>query len=80
MKGGRKAAETFMAGLKLASIATHVADAKTCVLHPASSTHRQMSDAELEAAGVSPDLVRLSVGIEDPADIIADLTQALENV
>ena len=69
-----------MAGLKLASIATHVADAKTCVLHPASSTHRQMSDAELEAAGVSPDLVRLSVGIEDPADIIADLTQALENV
>ena len=80
VKGGRKAAETFMAGLKLASIATHVADAKTCVLHPASSTHRQMSDAELEAAGVSPDLVRLSVGIEDPADIIADLTQALENV
>ena len=80
VKGGRKAAETFMAGLKLASIATHVADAKTCVLHPASATHRQMSDAELEAAGVSPDLIRLSVGIEDVADIIADLEQALENV
>ena len=80
VKGGRKAAETFMAGLKLASIATHVADAKTCVLHPASATHRQMSDAELEAAGVSPDLIRLSVGIEDVADIIADLEQALEHV
>ena len=80
VKGGRKAAEKFMAGLKLASIATHVADAKTCVLHPASATHRQMSDAELEAAGVSPDLIRLSVGIEDAADIIADLEQALENV
>ena len=80
VKGGRKAAETFMAGLKLASIATHVADAKTCVLHPASATHRQMSDAELEAAGVSPDLIRLSVGIEDAGDIIADLAQALENV
>ena len=77
VKGGRKAAETFMAGLKLASIATHVADAKTCVLHPASSTHRQMNDAELAAAGVSPDLVRFSVGIEDAKDIIADLEQAL---
>ena len=80
IKGGRKAAEKFMAGLKLASIATHVADAKTCVLHPASATHRQMSDAELEACGVFPDLIRLSVGIEDAADIIADLEQALENV
>ena len=77
VKGGRSAAETFMAGLKLASIATHVADAKTCVLHPASSTHRQMNDAELAAAGVSPDLVRFSVGIEDAKDIIADLEQAL---
>ena len=76
VQGGRKAAETFMAGLKLASIATHVADAKTCVLHPASSTHRQMSDAELMAAGVSPDLIRLSVGIEDVKDILADLEQA----
>ena len=69
-----------MAGLKLASIATHVADAKTCVLHPASSTHRQMSDAELMAAGGSPALIRLSVGIEDVKDILADLEQALEQV
>ena len=80
VKGGRQAAETFMAGLKLASIATHVADAKTCVLHPASSTHRQMNDEELAAAGVSPDLVRFSVGIEDAKDIIADLEQALAGV
>ena len=69
-----------MAGLELASIATHVADAKTCVLHPASATHRQMNDAELAAAGVSPDLVRLSVGIEDVEDLIADLEKALERV
>ena len=80
VKGGRQAAETFMAGLKLASIATHVADAKTCVLHPASSTHRQMNDEELAAAGVAPDLVRFSVGIEDVKDIIADLEQALAAV
>ena len=77
VKGGREAASKFMAGLKLASIATHVADAKTCVLHPASTTHRQMNDAELAAAGVSPDLIRLSVGIEDAADLLADLDQAL---
>ncbi len=77
VKGGREAAGRFMAGLELASIATHVADAKTCVLHPASTTHRQMSDAELAAAGVSPDLVRLSVGIEDVGDILADLERAL---
>lgn len=80
VKGGRNAAETFMAGLKLASIATHVADAKTCVLHPASATHRQMNDTELAAAGVSPDLIRFSVGIEDAADIIADIAQALDTV
>ncbi len=80
VKGGRAAAERFMAGLKLASIATHVADAKTCVLHPASATHRQMNDAELAAAGVSPDLVRFSVGLEDVNDLIADLSQALELV
>ena len=80
VKGGRAAAERFMAGLKLASIATHVADAKTCVLHPASATHRQMNDAELAAAGVSPDLVRLSVGIEDAEDLIADLEKALARV
>ena len=77
VKGGRAAAERFMAGLKLASIATHVADAKTCVLHPASATHRQMNDAELAAAGVSPDLVRFSVGIENVEDLIADVEQAL---
>ena len=80
VKGGRKAAETFMAGLELASIATHVADAKTCVLHPASATHRQMNDQELLAAGVSPDLVRFSVGIEDVRDIQADLEKALARV
>ena len=80
VKGGRAAAERFMAGLQLASIATHVADAKTCVLHPASATHRQMNDAELAAAGVAPDLVRFSVGIEDLNDLTADLAQALEQV
>ncbi len=78
VKGGRAAAERFMAGLKLASIATHVADAKTCVLHPASATHRQMNDAELAAAGVASDLVRFSVGLEDLDDLIQDLAQALE--
>ena len=77
VKGGRAAAERFMAGLKLCSIATHVADAKTCVLHPASATHRQMNDQELEAAGVGPDLIRLSVGLEDLDDLIADVDQAL---
>ena len=80
VKGGRTAAETFMKHLKLVAIETHVADARTCCLHPASATHRQMNDAELEAAGVSPDLVRLSCGIEDKADLIADLEQALERV
>ena len=77
VEGGRKAAEEFMGKLNVAMIATHVADAHTCVLHPASSTHRQLSDAELIAAGVSPDLVRFSVGIENVDDIIEDLTQAL---
>ena len=80
VKGGREAAERFMAGLKLCMIATHVADAHTCVLHPASATHRQMNDAELEAAGVSADLIRLSVGIENGDDIVADVAQALELV
>ena len=77
VKGGREAAERFMANLKLAQIATHVADARTCVLHPANATHRQMNDEELAAAGISPDLVRLSCGIEDTADLIADIDQAL---
>ena len=80
VKGGRTAAEKFMAGLRIAMIATHVADAHTCVLHPASATHRQMNDAELIAAGVGPDLVRLSVGIENVNDIIADIKNALKEV
>ncbi|HCO62297.1 MAG TPA: bifunctional O-acetylhomoserine aminocarboxypropyltransferase/cysteine synthase [Clostridiales bacterium] len=80
VKGGRQAAERFMAGLKLASIATHVADAKTCILHPASATHRQMNEEELRSAGVSPDLVRLSVGLEDIGDLIEDVAQALAGI
>ena len=79
VKGGRAAAETFMKKLKVAMIATHVADAHTCVLHPASSTHRQLTDEELKAGGVMPDMVRLSVGIENVEDIIEDLKQALED-
>ena len=67
-----------MKNLKLAQIATHVADARTCVLHPASTTHRQMTDEQLKEAGVSPDLIRLSVGIENPEDILDDIKQALE--
>ena len=78
--GGRKAAETFMRHLKLGSIETHVADSHTCCLHPASSTHRQMSDAELDAAGVGADLIRLSCGLENAQDLIEDIAQALENV
>ena len=77
VKGGREAAERFMGRLKIAAIETHVADARTCCLHPASTTHRQMSDEELAAAGVSPDLVRYSCGLEDAADLIADIEQAL---
>lgn len=77
IKGGRQAAEKFMKNLKLAAIETHVADARTCCLHPASSTHRQMSDAELEAAGISADMVRFSCGLEDAQDLIADIEQAL---
>ncbi|MBQ4145532.1 MAG: O-acetylhomoserine aminocarboxypropyltransferase/cysteine synthase [Clostridia bacterium] len=80
VKGGRDAAVTFMDSLKLAAIVTHVADARTSVLHPASHTHRQLNDEELKAAGVSPDLIRFSVGIEDAEDIIADLEQALAQV
>ena len=80
VKGGRAAAEKFMKNLKLAAIETHVADARTCCLHPASATHRQMSDAELAAAGVSPDLVRFSCGIENAEDLIADIKQALDNL
>jgi O-acetylhomoserine (thiol)-lyase len=79
VKGGRDKATIFMDSLKLAAVVTHVADTRTSVLHPASTTHRQMNDAQLEAAGVKPDMVRLSVGIEDAADIIEDLDQALRN-
>jgi len=78
IKGGRAAAEAFMKELKVAMIATHVADAHTCVLHPANSTHRQLTDEELVACGVGPDLIRLSVGIENINDIINDLKQALD--
>ena len=80
VKGGRKAAEEFMKHLKVAIIATHVADAHTCVLHPASSTHRQLTDEELVKGGVLPDLIRLSVGIENVDDIIEDLQQAFDAV
>jgi O-acetylhomoserine (thiol)-lyase len=77
IKGGREAAIKFMDSLKLAAIVVHVADARTCVLHPASSTHRQLSDEQLLAAGIEPDMIRLSVGIENVEDIIGDLRQAL---
>ncbi len=80
LKGGRQAAEVFMKHLKLGSIETHVADSRTCCLHPASTTHRQMTDAELDAAGVGADLIRLSCGIENAEDLIEDLAQAIENV
>lgn len=80
IKGGRAAAEKFMSKLKIAAIETHVADARTCCLHPASATHRQMSDAELVAAGVSPDLIRLSCGLENKEDLINDIKQALDAI
>lgn len=80
VKGGREKAIAFMDSLKLATIATHVADARTCLLHPASHTHRQLSDQQLMEAGVAPDLIRLSVGLENADDLIEDLKQALEKV
>lgn len=80
LKGGRDVSVAFMDNLKLAAIVTHVADARTCVLHPASHTHRQMTDEQLIEAGVQPDLIRFSVGIENADDIIADIEQALENI
>ena len=80
VKGGRRAAEAIMKELKLGAIETHVADARTCCLHPASATHRQMNDEELAAAGVSPDLIRFSCGIENKDDLIADLEQALNSI
>ena len=78
LKSGRKGAENFMAHLRLGAIETHVADSRTCCLHPASTTHRQMTDAELEAAGVGADLIRLSCGLENTQDLISDLAQAIE--
>ena len=78
LKGGRDVAIRFMDNLKLAAIVTHVADARTCVLHPASHTHRQLTDEQLIEAGIAPDLIRFSVGIENVEDIIADIQQALE--
>lgn len=78
LKGDRDTATKFMDSLKLAAIVTHVADARTCVLHPASHTHRQLTDEQLIAAGVRPDLIRLSVGIENVDDIIGDIEQALK--
>ena len=80
VKGGREAASKFMESLKIVAIETHVADARSCCLHPATTTHRQLSDADLIAAGVGPDLIRLSCGLEDTADLIADVEQALANV
>lgn len=80
VKGGREEAAKFMEALKLASIVIHVADLRTCVLHPASTTHRQLSDTQLEEAGVKANMIRLSVGIENPQDILDDLSQALEQL
>ena len=80
VKGGREAAEAFMKGLKIAAIETHVADARSCCLHPANATHRQMNEEELRAAGISGDLIRFSCGIEDAEDLIADIKQALDNI
>ena len=80
VKGGRKQAEAFMKNLKIAAIETHVADARTCCLHPANATHRQMTDEQLEAAGIPPTLIRYSCGIESADDLIADIKQALENI
>ena len=80
VKGGREEASKFMEALSLAKIVTHVADARTCVLHPASTTHRQMTDTQLKDCGVEPNMIRLSVGIENSDDIIQDIEQALKSL
>ena len=80
LKGGRDAAEKFMKALKLAAIETHVADARTCCLNPATSTHRQLTDEQLKEAGIPAGLIRLSCGIEDKEDLIADVQQALKAI
>ena len=79
LKGGRQAASVFMDKLKLCSIETHVADSRTAVLHPASHTHRQLTDEQLVEAGVDPSMIRFSVGLESAADVIEDIRQALED-
>jgi O-acetylhomoserine (thiol)-lyase len=80
VKGGREGAARFMEGLKLASIVTHVADLRTCVLHPASTTHRQLTDQQLADAGISPNMIRMSVGIENINDILDDVKSAMSGV
>ena len=80
LKGGREAAEKFMKNLKLAAIETHVADARTCCLNPATSTHRQMTDEQLITAGIPAGLIRISCGLEDKNDLIADISQALDAI
>ena len=80
LKGDRETAIKFMDSLDMINIVTHVADARTCVLHPASHTHRQLTDEQLKEAGVAPDLIRLSVGIEDVEDILDDIKQALDKI
>ena len=80
IKGGKAAAVKFMDGLKLASNEVHVADIRTCVLHPASATHRQLTDEQLVAAGVNPGLIRFSVGLENVEDILDDIRQSMEQV
>ena len=80
LKGDRSVAVKFMDSLEMINIETHVADSRTCVLHPASHTHRQLSDEQLRQAGIAPDLIRLSVGIEDVEDILDDIRQALDKI
>ncbi|MDY6384238.1 MAG: PLP-dependent transferase, partial [Bacteroidales bacterium] len=80
LKGNRDTAIKFMDSLRMINIATHVADARSCVLHPASHTHRQLSDEQLRESGIAPDLIRLSVGIEDVSDIIKDIEQGLQEI
>ena len=80
LKGGREAASIFMKSLKMAAIETHVADARTCCLNPATSTHRQMTDEQLKEAGVPAELIRISIGIEDIEDLLADISQALDAI
>ena len=80
IKGGREKACKFMEELKLFKIVTHIADARSCVLHPASTTHRQLSDSDLVSCGITSNLIRLSVGIEDIEDILADINQALDKI